>query len=328
MLLVRGAVVPPALTGNLVALVSTVLWSSAFPATEYLLRGWDPLLLCAARLAGAALFILALTALAGRMHELRRAPWGDVLLLGAFGVAAPVFLLVAGQDRADAVTVAIVSTTMPLISALMSWLVDGRRPSAMVSVGILLAIAGGSLATTAARGGPDGSARGRASDPGLDGRVDLVLARGAAPSVGSRRLGAERPDFAAGALVAAGVVALALLLGLAQPRPPRRAESRGAAVDEHDRDRALGALVVHQHPPAGDHDRRDPHQSGAVLRHADCPGLRRRRIAASGHGRRPRRRRGTPRPLTAGARACGRRSVDPAVAIRYSQPRLQQPGTP
>ena len=218
MLLVRGAVVPPALTGNLVALVSTVLWSSAFPATEYLLRGWDPLLLCAARLAGAALFILALTALAGRMHELRRAPWGDVLLLGAFGVAAPVFLLVAGQDRADAVTVAIVSTTMPLISALMSWLVDGRRPSATVSVGILLAIAGGSLATTAARGGPDGSHGGellvlasmvawiwysRAALRRLSGHGDLAL---------------SGLTFAAGALVAAGVVALALLLGLARPQ--------------------------------------------------------------------------------------------------------------
>ena len=152
------------------------------------------------------------------MHELRRAPWGDVLLLGAFGVAAPVFLLVAGQDRTDAVTVAIVSTTMPLISALMSWLVDGRRPSALVSVGILLAIAGGSLATTAARGGPDGSHGGellvlasmvawiwysRAALRRLSGHGDLAL---------------SGLTFAAGALVAAGVVALALLLGLARPQ--------------------------------------------------------------------------------------------------------------
>ena len=110
MLLVRGAVVPPALTGNVVALVSTVLWSSAFPATEYLLRGWDPLLLCAARLAGAALFILALDragrpaarAAAGAMG--RRAPSGRLRRRGA-GVPAG-----GGQGRTDAVTVAIVST--------------------------------------------------------------------------------------------------------------------------------------------------------------------------------------------------------------------------
>jgi drug/metabolite transporter (DMT)-like permease len=218
MLLARKAVVPPALTGNVIALVSTVLWSSAFPATEYLLRGWDPLLLCAARLAGAALFILALTVLAGRLRELRRAPWGDVLLLGTFGVAAPVFLLVAGQGRTDAVTVAIVSTTLPLISALMSWWLDGRRPGALVAVGILLAISGGSLATTAARGGPDGPHGGellilasmvawiwysRAALRRLSGHGDLAL---------------SGLTFAAGALVAAVVVAVALLLGLARPR--------------------------------------------------------------------------------------------------------------
>src|SRR5215207_3742773 len=138
MLLARPATWPPALTGNLIALISTVLWSSAFPATEFLLRTWDPMLLCVARLAGAALFILALTAMAGQAGQLLRAPWRDVLLLGAFGVAGPVFLLVAGQSRSDAVTVAIVSTTLPLISALMSWFLDGRRPGTLVALGILL----------------------------------------------------------------------------------------------------------------------------------------------------------------------------------------------
>ena len=156
MLLARKAVVPPALAGNVIALVSTVLWSSAFPATEYLLRGWDPRLLCAARLAGAALFILALTVLAGRLRELRRAPWGDVLLLGTFGVAAPVFLLVAGQGRTDAVTVAIVEHH-PAADLRFDELVAGRGARCyLVAVGILLAISRGSLATTAARGGPDG----------------------------------------------------------------------------------------------------------------------------------------------------------------------------
>ena len=47
----------PILRGNLLALLSTALWASGFPATEYLLRGWDPLLLCLARLTGAATFL-------------------------------------------------------------------------------------------------------------------------------------------------------------------------------------------------------------------------------------------------------------------------------
>ena len=57
-------------TGNAVALLSTVLWSSSFPATEYLLRAWDPLLLGVARLAGAATFLLALALLAGQARDL------------------------------------------------------------------------------------------------------------------------------------------------------------------------------------------------------------------------------------------------------------------
>jgi drug/metabolite transporter (DMT)-like permease len=63
--------------------------------------------------------LLGLLFLAGRARELRRAPWRDVALLGVLGAAAPAFLLVVGQNRSDAVTVAIVSTTLPLISAAM-----------------------------------------------------------------------------------------------------------------------------------------------------------------------------------------------------------------
>ncbi len=206
------------MTGNLIALLSTVLWSSAFPATEFLLVGWDPMMLCVARLAGAATAILLLSLLAGQARELARAPWRDVWLLGACGVAAPVFLLVAGQGLADAVTVVIISTTLPLISALMSWFLDGRRPGALVAAGILLAIVGGSLATVADAAGPEGPRGGeflvlgsmiawiwysRAALHRLAGFGDLAL---------------SGLTFAAGAMVAAAVLAVALVLGVAAPR--------------------------------------------------------------------------------------------------------------
>ena len=106
-----------------------------------------------------------------------------MLFLGAFGVAAPVFLLVLGQSRSDAVTVAIVSTTMPLISALMSWLLDGAAAPAG-GRGHCLAIVGGSLAGSRRGGQPAGPQRRRAAGPGVDDLVDLVLARGDGPSAG------------------------------------------------------------------------------------------------------------------------------------------------
>jgi drug/metabolite transporter (DMT)-like permease len=217
-LLARPAARAPALTGNLIALVSTVLWSSAFPATEYLLRSWDPLLLCVARLAGAAVFILALAILAGQGRQLLRASWRDVLLLGSFGVAGPVFLLVAGQSRSDAVTVAIISTTLPLIAALMSWFVDGRRPGRPVVIGILLAVVGGSLAASADRGGADDPRGGELLV--LGSMVLWIWYSRAALSrlAGHGDLALSGLTFAAGAMIAAPIVAVALAFGLAQPR--------------------------------------------------------------------------------------------------------------
>lgn len=218
----RAAVVPaapsPILRGNLLALLSTALWASGFPATEYLLRGWDPLMLCLARLTGAAAFLILLAAVTGRAPELRRAPWADVMFLGAIGVAAPVFLLVLGQSRSDAVTVAIISTGMPLISALMSWFLDGKRPGLAVAAGIFLAILGGCLAVSAeagTRAGPQGGEwlvlasmalwiwYSRAAMARLQAHSDLAI---------------SGLTFAAGVGIVAVALAVALPLGLAAPR--------------------------------------------------------------------------------------------------------------
>ena len=74
MRLARPAAGPPTIGGNLLALLSAVLWASSFLATEYLPRSWDPLLLCLARLAGASLFFALLFLLIGHPRELRRVP--------------------------------------------------------------------------------------------------------------------------------------------------------------------------------------------------------------------------------------------------------------
>ena len=218
MLLAQPAARSPALRGNLFALLSTVLWASGFPATEYLLRGWDPLLLCLARLTGAATFLVLLAALTGRARELRLAPWRDVAFLGTVGVAAPVFLLVLGQSRSDAVTVAIVSTALPLISASMGWLLDGLRPGLPVLLGIGLAILGGSLATVADSGRPAGP---RGGELLVLGSMVLWIWYSRAAMARLRAhsdLTISGLTFLAGTAIVAAVVAVALPLGLAAPR--------------------------------------------------------------------------------------------------------------
>jgi drug/metabolite transporter (DMT)-like permease len=209
---------PPAVTGNAVALLSTIIWSSSFPATEYLLRAWDPLLLGVARLAGAATFLLALALLGGQAHNLRRAPWRDVLSIGTIGVAAPVFLIVFGQAYSDAVTVSIVGTSLPLISALMGWALDGRRPGAPVAVGIALAVIGGSVAAAADPGGPDGPRGGEVLVLGAMIAWIWYSRAALARLAALGDLALSGLTFAAGALVAATFVALSLPLGIVTPR--------------------------------------------------------------------------------------------------------------
>ena len=214
----HGRIASPATLGNGVALVSTMLWASSFPATEYLLGAWDPLSLGVARLAGAALFLVTLTLATGRGAVVAGAPWRDVLLIGGLGVAAPVFLIVFGQAYSDAVTVAIIGTSLPLVAAGMAWILDGRRPGAMVVLGSVLAVIGGCLAALAGVGGPEGPRGGeilvlgamitwiwysRASLQRLASLGDLAL---------------SSLTFAAGALVAASLVGLVLLLGGFTPR--------------------------------------------------------------------------------------------------------------
>ena len=94
MLLVDRTPVSPLLGGNLLALLSTVLWASSFPAVDYLLQSWDPFLLTVVRLAGAFACVTVLALLTGRLREARRIPWRDVLLLALFGVAVPVLFIV------------------------------------------------------------------------------------------------------------------------------------------------------------------------------------------------------------------------------------------
>ena len=268
----RSAAPAPALRGNAVALVSTVLWASSFPATEYLLRGWDPLLLCARSPRPAPhLFLVLLALLTGRARELVARPGAMSHLLGALGVAAPVFLIVLGPGRSDAVTVAIISTTLPLISALMAWALDGRRPSAAVAVWHRCSPSSAAASPPSADpGGPDGPRGGevlvlgamiawiwysRAALRRLAGLGDLALS-GLTFAAGARWW----PAVAGWRSCRSGWPRRRLALD-----PPHLAV---AAVDEHDRDRPVGAACGS--PPRGSWASPSPRSTPTSPRSTSC----------------------------------------------------------
>lgn len=156
----------PRLTGNLVTLASMALWSTTFPTAEILLETWHPLLLTPVRLGTASLALLLLLVATGRAGALAGVPWRDVFLVGGFGLGLATLSLITGQAYADAVTVAIIGTGIPLVAALMGYLAGDEvlRPALLCGVGLV--IAGGVIATLAAAEG----------GPGFEGGELLVLA--------------------------------------------------------------------------------------------------------------------------------------------------------
>jgi drug/metabolite transporter (DMT)-like permease len=137
----------PRLSGNLVTQAAVVLWATSFPATEALLASWHPLPLVAARLAISALSLSIMMVLAGQAGFFRRLPWRDVALFGGLGLGAGTVFLVWGQDYSNPVSVAIIVTTLPLVSAVMGFALGQERITAMITLGIACAIAGGILAS-------------------------------------------------------------------------------------------------------------------------------------------------------------------------------------
>ncbi len=137
------------LAGNLVTLAAIVLWASSFLATDQLLHSWDPVWLTVGRILGAGLILLALCALTGRLSTLRPASWPRLAVASVAGFGLAGLCIVVGQKYSDPVTTAIIVTTGPLISALMGILDGSERPSLHLWAGILLAMAGGVVASLA-----------------------------------------------------------------------------------------------------------------------------------------------------------------------------------
>ena len=122
-----------------------VLWATSFPVTDILLKDWHPLLLVPARLVPGTAVILLVTLLAGQCKAIRQAPWRTILLIGGLGMGLGTTLIVWAQDYADLVTVAIIVTTFPLVSAVMGYFGGSEKVTIALSLGIVCAVAGGVL---------------------------------------------------------------------------------------------------------------------------------------------------------------------------------------
>ena len=141
------------LTANLLCLASMLVWAMGLPAADVLIGPVPPLWLVAARMAVAAAVLLPVWLIWER-PDWRRAPWGKGAAVGAL-LGACGFLIVVAQAATDAVTVAVVSASMPVIGITIEVLAEGRRVSLPLLAGVALSLAGGLLVYAAAMGNLD-----------------------------------------------------------------------------------------------------------------------------------------------------------------------------
>lgn len=135
------------LLANIGLLIAAFGWGAQIPVLNELLARWDPYFLGAARYALAVpplLAILAIVEPSGAI--LRPLRDGRIWLLGlALGAFVPLYTL--GVAHADPNTAAIVGSTGPAVAAVVGWACFGLPFDRSMVPAIVLAMAGGILAT-------------------------------------------------------------------------------------------------------------------------------------------------------------------------------------
>ncbi len=138
---------------NLICMASMMVWAIGLPAADMLIGPVPPLPLTAARMAMAAACLLPLWWLMEGTAPLKAAAWIKGTLIGGSTIGMGAFMLVVGQGMTSAVTVAVISASMPVIGIAIEVILDGRRLTPGLVVGVILSLIGGLMALGEADGG-------------------------------------------------------------------------------------------------------------------------------------------------------------------------------
>ncbi len=131
---------------NFLCMLSMLVWAVGLPAADLLIGPVPALPLTAARMVMASLCLLPLWWWLEGTAALRTAHWGKGLLVGGCGIGVGAFLLVLGQGRTNVVTVAVISAAMPVVGIAIEVLLDGRKLTWALVLGVLLSLVGGMMA--------------------------------------------------------------------------------------------------------------------------------------------------------------------------------------
>ena len=118
------------------------IWGASFLLIEIGLRDFAPGLLAWARIALAALVLMAFARASGALAGLRERLPG-VMVLAAVQVAGPFLLIAAGQQEITSSLAGILMTTAPIFGAVLAiWVDHEERSSGLRLVGVILGFVG------------------------------------------------------------------------------------------------------------------------------------------------------------------------------------------
>jgi drug/metabolite transporter (DMT)-like permease len=130
---------------HLICMSAMVVWSTGLPANTYLMPIVHPIPLAGLRFMIAALVLLPFWLWQDGWQSLRQANWLRGLGAGAV-VGSGGCLVILGQAWTDPVTVAVISATLPVVGLATEMLLDGRKMTQALLLGLVFAVAGGVLA--------------------------------------------------------------------------------------------------------------------------------------------------------------------------------------
>jgi drug/metabolite transporter (DMT)-like permease len=141
-----------ALGANLICMASMMIWAAGLPAADHLIPLLVPEQLNALRMLLAAAALVPFWAMAESWQPLLRVNWLKGIAVGSL-IGLGAWFLIKGQTLGGAVTAAVISSTLPVVGIALEVLLDGRKVTLALIVGLSLALVGGILALDFSSGG-------------------------------------------------------------------------------------------------------------------------------------------------------------------------------
>lgn len=139
-------------TANLICMFSMLVWASGLPAADRLIPLLPTDQLTCLRLSLAAGALLPLWIALEGLAPLARVNWLKGIAVGSL-IGMGAWLIILGQALGGAITAAVISATLPVVGIAIEVVLDGRRLTRVLVLGLLLAVVGGFLALDFSTGG-------------------------------------------------------------------------------------------------------------------------------------------------------------------------------